>query len=365
MPEPRAIATQAGAGAPKHVLLVKLSSLGDVVHTLPALQDMRAAYPGIAVDWVVEKAFAPIVREALGIGQVHVCELRKWRNSVRSAQTRQEWSAFRQALAGAEDFAGYDAVIDAQGLTKSALVASLAARSASGKRYALGNRTEGSSWERPTRWLSDVPVRLPTRIDAVQRGRALCAAALGYSLDGVPANFGLLSRAQRMRSTIKQVVFVHGTSRADKLWPEANWLALALKFRAQGYRIMLPHGSDDEMARAKRLAAAIAAQSKGAPHNAVQVWPRMPLHLLAEAIAGSWGVVGVDSGLSHIATALDLPHVQLYNFDTAWRTGPSLHKDWQQGGKQLSVVGEGASATVAGLAPTVDVVWQAWLTVSA
>jgi heptosyltransferase I len=95
----------------------------------------------------------------------------------------------------------------------------------------------------------------------------------------------------------------------------------------------------------------------------VQVWPRMPLNLLAEALAGCWGVVGVDSGLSHIATALDLPHVQLYNFATAWRTGPLEVSTAPAGAKQVSVVGEGATATTAGQVPTVDAVWRAWLKV--
>ncbi len=359
MPEPRAIRL---AAAPPHVLVVKLSSLGDVVHTLPAVQDLRGALPGAHIDWVVEQAFAPLVRQVQGIGRVIPCELRRWRHSPRSPQTRAEWAAFRQALVGDDQFAGYDCVIDAQGLTKSALVASLAARSENGKRYSLGNRTEGSSWERPTRWFSDVPIKLPTRIDAVNRSRALFAQVFNYSVQDLPPSYGLLSPKQRLRSSIKQVALVHGTSRADKLWPEDHWVAIALKLRGQGFRIVLPHGSDDEMARAKRLAARISAHSKNQPANAVQVWPRMPLHLLTEALAGCWGVIGVDSGLSHIATALDIAHVQIYNFDTAWRTGPPQHL--QPGLRQLSVVAQGATATQAGTPPLAEAVWQAWLAVA-
>lgn len=366
MPEPRALTLHASltSAAPKHVLMVKLSSLGDVVHAMPAVQDMRGAYPGVCIDWVVEKGFAPLVREVQGIHQVIPCELRKWRKAVTAPETRLEWAAFRAALVGRDDFAGYDAVIDAQGLTKSAIVASLAARSQTGKRYALGNRTDGSSWERPTRWFSDVAIKLPTRIDAIQRTRELCAQALGYSIDGLPASCGLLSPSQRTRSSIKQVALIHGTSRDDKLWPEANWVELALKFRAQGYRIVLPHGSDVEMARAKRLSALIMANDKRSAHNAVQVWPRMPLNLLAEALAGCWGVIGVDSGLSHIATALDVPHVQLYNFDTAWRTGPPVLSDLPSrlrlGARQVSVVGVGAGTHANPVVPELDAVWQAW-----
>jgi heptosyltransferase I len=333
------------------------------VHAMPAVQDMRRSLPSVQIDWVVEKAFAPLVREVQGIGRVIPCELRKWRHTIRDAETRQEWAAFRAELAGADDFPGYDAVIDAQGLTKSAFVASFAARSENGKRYSLGNRTEGSSWERPTRWLSDLPIKLPVRTDAIQRTRLLCAKALGYSLDGLPLDYGLLKPEQKVRSSIKQIALVHGTSRADKLWPEENWIALALKFRSLGYRIVLPHGGDEEMARAKRISAGIFAAAKNTPHNAVTVWPRMPLHLLADALGGCWGVVGVDSGLSHIATALDLPHVQLYNFDTAWRTGPVLLEAAPQGARQVSLVSPGATPKAAGRPLDVDAVWRAWLRV--
>ncbi len=369
MPLPRAIGLSGplvGVDAPQ-ILMVKLSSLGDVVHAMPAVQDIRGAYPNASIDWVVEKSFAPIVRAVQGINRVIPCELRKWRKSVTAPQTRMEWASFRAALDGSDAFGGYDAVIDAQGLTKSALVASLAARSQNGKRYALGNCTDGSSWERPTRWLSDVAVMLPKRIDAITRTRELCARALGYSIDDLPASYGLLKPAQRTRSSIKQVALIHGTSRDDKLWPESSWVELALKFRAQGYRIMLPHGSDVEMARAKRLSAMIMAADKRGAHNTVQVWPRMPLHILAEALAGCWGAIGVDSGLSHIATALDVPHVQLYNFDTAWRTGPPNLVELDsnnRGASGVSVVGVGAKPDSNPVAPTVDAVWQAWLRVA-
>lgn len=333
----------------KRILIVKLSSLGDVVHAMPVVQDMRRALGEVQIDWVVEKAFAPLVREVQGIGQVIGCELRKWRHGVLEQKTRSEWAQFRSALVGPEHFPGYDAVLDVQGLTKSAVVAALAALSHTGVRYAMANRTDGSSYEWPTRWLANRAIALPTHTAAVPRGRLLCAKALSYTLSDAQLaapDYGFLSPAQRARGTVRQVAFVHGTSRDDKLWPDAHWVALGAKFQALGYRVVLPHGSDAEMIRAKTLAA----QIKGA-----QVWPRMPLNVLAEALAGCWGVVGVDSGLSHMAVALDMPHVQIYNFDTAWRTGPP----------QVSEAIQGGQASVFGLpTPTVGAVWAAWLKVA-
>src|SRR6188768_2901915 len=123
------------------ILFVKLSSLGDVVHTMPALQDIRLALPHARIDWVVEKGFAPLVERVDGIGRVIACELRRWRKTPLSAQTRREWRAFREELRSD----AYDAVIDLQGLTKSALVSRAARLSSDGRRHALANRTEGSS----------------------------------------------------------------------------------------------------------------------------------------------------------------------------------------------------------------------------
>jgi len=314
------------------VLIVKLSSLGDVVHAMPAVQDIRSALPQAQIDWVVERGFAPLVRRCEGVQRVIACELRRWRKSPFSAATRRDWRAFKAELQQDE----YDAVIDLQGLTKSALVARLARLAPQGLRFGLAKASEGSSFEAPARWLADVSITLPTHIDAETRSRQLCAKALGYALP-VAKSYGLYSNA----AATPVVALVHGSSRADKLWPLASWHALGRRLNEQGYAVALPHGSDAEEAMAQRIAGGIAR---------ALVWPRLGLDALTDALGGCAGVVGVDSGLSHIAVALDRPHVQIYNFDTAWRTGP------QQSERQRCVFAQPT--------PSVDAVWQAWLAVS-
>lgn len=316
------------------ILLVKLSSLGDVVHAMPALQDIRQAWPHAQIDWVVERGFAPLVARCEGISTVICCELRLWRRQWWRAATRQAWRAFVAQLQGQ----AYDAVIDLQGLSKSALVARLARLAPGGRRYALANRTEGSGYEAPTRWVADVALRLPAHIHAMQRSRELCARALGYSL-GPSLRYGL-DRATDpgLGPGSRCVALVHGTSRDDKLWPEPLWQALGERLLAQGCTLALPHGSASELARAERLAQALG------PH--ASVWPRMALDALTQQLARCHGVIGVDSGLSHIAVALHLPHVQIYNFDTAWRTGP------------LGVTGQ--CSVVGQPHPSLDAVWHSW-----
>jgi len=140
-------------------------------------------------------------------------------------------------------------------------------------------------------------------------------------------------------------VFVHGTSRDDKLWPEDHWIELGRRAIGRGWRIALPQAGAHELERARRLQVTLG--------DAAEVWPSLSLDAVVDRMATTQGVIGVDSGLSHIAVALDLPHVQLYNFPTAWRTGPQAAHGHAH---QMSVQ---APST-----PSVDDVWAAWLTVS-
>jgi heptosyltransferase-1 len=331
-----------------NILIVKLSSLGDVVHTMPAVQDIRRMLPQARIDWVVERSFAPLVQRCAGVHRVIPCELRRWRKAPFAAQTRAEWAAFKSELRRET----YDAVIDLQGLSKSALVAWLARLAPGGRRYALANRTEGSGYEAPTRWVAHRAIYIEPHVHAVRRSRELCAQALGYAM---PAKelFGLQPDAGQGDVAPERVAvgvlgarpcvaLVHGSSRVDKQWPPTHWLELAHRLDEAGFGVALLHGTDDEQRRSEMLA-------RGMSHAVV--WPRLALDALTDALAGCAGVIGVDSGLSHIAVALDLPHVQIYNFDTAWRTGPIERP------RQRSVYAQPA--------PSVDAVWRAWIQVQA
>ncbi len=343
------------------ILIVKLSSLGDVVHAMPAVQDLRAAYPDARIDWVVESAFVPLIHRCEGVARVIACDLRRWRKSPLADNTRREWSVFKAALRQVR----YDYVIDLQGLTKSALVSWLACTTPTGRRVAMANQTEGSSYEAPTRWVADKTVRLETHVHAVQRSRLVCGAALAYSVQphadfGLQPATGTRSRAVAMpvKSSLGSnpfvprkpvVALVHGTSRRDKEWPVSSWVALGQRLNHRGFTVALAHGSAAELATSQAIAAVL---------DDAWLWPLLALDALVDTMATCAGVVGVDSGLSHIAVALGLPHVQIYNFDTAWRTGPGVDPvagpfaAGQPAGKQVSVF--------ATPQPELNAVWQAW-----
>jgi len=316
------------------VLIVKLSSLGDVVHTLPVVADIRAAHPGARVDWVVEPAFAPLVERVAGVANVIECPLRRWtRAGWWRATTRSELGAFVGRLRRDR----YEAVVELQGLTKAALVAALAR----GPSWGLANRTDGASHEWPARFLATHAVRVEQHSHALDRARELVAKALDTNIE-VPPDFGLRARRLATPERERTVVLVHGTTRVDKLWPDDHWIELGARLVEEGWNVALPHAGADEAKRARLLAEAIGGAS-------CAVWPAMELGAFIDRLAATAGVIGVDSGPSHIAVALGLPHVQIYNHPTSWRTGPQPRHG---AGLQVSVEDEPT--------PSVGVVWSAW-----
>jgi heptosyltransferase-1 len=321
------------AAGPLRVLIVKLSSLGDVVHALPVVADIRAAYPRAAVDWVVEPSFAPLLRRVEGIAEVIELPLRRWTQAgLWKPSVGREMRAFVARLRRER----YDAIVDLQGLTKSALVARLAR----GRSFGLANRTDGASHEPPARWLVSKAIRVEPHSHALDRSRELVASALGTRADA-PPSFGLAPGAAEAGERPRTVVLIHGTSRADKLWPQESWIELGRRLADEGWAVALPQSGSEEGKRARAIAAAIGGDCT--------VWPALDLGTFIDRLAASGGAIGVDSGPSHIAVALGLPHVQLYNFPTSWRTGPQAR---HSAGLQVSVEGEPM--------PTVAAVWAAW-----
>jgi heptosyltransferase-1 len=313
-----------------NILIVKMSSLGDVIQTIPVVQDLRNQFPTANIDWMVEEAFAPLVDRVLGVRRVLPLAQRRWRKSRWSEATRRERSHFDHTLKQQS----YDAVIDFQGLIKSALEARCAHLSPGGFSATYGNRSDACGYEWPVQLLLQRKLPMPTRIHAVARYRMLAGLAMGYEPQG-PAVYPLSSAGATAHST---VVFAHGTTRADNEWQEAHWVELGQRLIDSGKRIALPHANATELALVMRMAQALG--------DKVEIWPRANLSGVMDRMAATGGVIGVDSGLSHMAVSLDLPHVQIFSQPRAWRAGPVGCSH------QIAVGGEQA--------PTVDMVWQTW-----
>jgi heptosyltransferase-1 len=274
------------------ILLVKTSSLGDVVHNLPVATDIRRRFPGAAIDWVVEEAYAPLVRLHPAVRRAIPVAMRRWRRSLGAVATWKEMRALRATLAEH----AYDAVIDTQGLAKSALIV----RRARGTKHGYSRATV----REPLAALAyDETHDVPRAQHAVERNRQLAAAALGYAIDG-PPDYGLrLPAGEPLHLPQPYCVLLHATSRSDKLWPEADWQALGATLAARGFACVLPWGSADEAARSRRLAGAI-------PDAVVP--DAMALDPLAALLGRAALVVGVDTGLAHLAVAAGAPTVAVF-----------------------------------------------------
>ncbi|MCX8086123.1 MAG: lipopolysaccharide heptosyltransferase I [Rhodocyclaceae bacterium] len=280
------------------LLLVKTSSLGDVIHNLPVASDIRRRFPGAQIDWVVEEGFAEIPRLHPAVGGVIPVAVRRWRKAPLSAATWREIMAYRRAVCrpASAELTAYDAVIDAQGLVKSALLTALA----SGKKFGFAAPREGLA-----ALAYDVAVDVPRGLHAVTRNRLLAAGALGYSLADLPLDYGI--SAPPLKAGWLKVgayaVLLTATSRADKEWPESDWRTLGAALNARGLACVLPGGSEAERTRAGRIARQL---ERGIAA------PAMNLTELVGLLAGAKLVIGVDTGLVHLAAALGRPTVAIY-----------------------------------------------------
>jgi len=272
------------------ILLVKTSSLGDLVHNLPVVCDIHRAVPDAAVDWVVEETYEAIPRLHRGVRSVIPMSVRRWRKSWWRSETRSELQAGIARLRAHR----YDAIIDTQGLLKSALVA----RAARGTRYGL----DWASAREPLGWFYDRTFRVPWTMHAVERNRELAARALGYQR--VPdVDYGVDARRDAQRASDRYAVLLHSTSAREKLWREDDWVACAEWLAKRDTRVVLPWGCAEERARSERLACRM-------PHATVPA--SLSLTEAAGLLAGAQLVIGLDTGLTHLAGALGVPTVAVY-----------------------------------------------------
>lgn len=313
----------------QQILFVKLSSLGDVIHHLPAVTDLARHLPEARIAWAVEEAYADLVRLHPAVAESIPVGLRGLRRHPLQAERWRRIAAARRSLAARR----WDYVVDSQSLIKSALVT----RAAQGKRFGLD---AASAREPAAAWFYDERIEVPRALHAVERNRRLVARVFGYELDG-PADYGLETPpypplwAPRGRFA----VMLHAASRADKRWSDGKWVELARGLSRAGYATVFPGGTEAERIAAARLALLVP--------DAIAA-PPMDLWVAATLLAHASFVVGVDTGLTHLAVALEKTTVGIYRATEPALTG--LH-----GASGVSLGGPGREPTVeqvmAALAP--------------
>ncbi|NYT82727.1 lipopolysaccharide heptosyltransferase I [Alcaligenaceae bacterium] len=282
----------------KKILIVRTSSLGDLVHMLPAMSDIAAHVPGAQIDWIVEESFAEIPGWHRAVSETIPVAHRRWRKHWWSAETRAARAALRKNL----DARHYDIVLDMQALMKSIWLV----RQTHGLRHGLDMR---SAREPLASLFYDVKHTVEFWQPAVARQRKLAAAAFGYTYEG-PPDFGL----ERITDGVEiqpYAVIMPSASRDDKLWPEEDWHKVFGRLREKGLSLKLLSGSPTETARAQKLVQGNAE---------AEVLPRMSLTEVAKVLAGARIMVGLDSGLTHLSAGLGRPTIGIYKASTPVRT---------------------------------------------
>jgi heptosyltransferase-1 len=285
------------------VLIVKTSSMGDVIHTFPALQDALHARPDTAFDWCVEEAFAGIVALHPAVGTIHTVAIRRWRKALFDLGTWREAAALRRALR----MGGYDLVIDAQGLLKSALVARQAGAPIAG--------FDRSSAREPSAALFyDASYGVARDLHAIERTRRLFGLALGYEPDLSTLGSGIVAPPGHLAGIVGNTAFLlHGTSREDKKWPVEDWIETARLLDERGFKPVTTWSNQPE----KMVAEAVA---RSVPSTIVV--PRSPLSEIAAIVGRSTLVIGADTGLTHLASAFGLPTIAVFLTTEPGLTGP-------------------------------------------
>jgi heptosyltransferase I len=296
------------------LLIVKTSSMGDLVHAVPVVSDVLRAHPKAHIDWLVEPRFAAIPKMHPGVQQVIELPWRRWRKQLTSLST---WSAMR-ALRAQLQAQRYDLVLDLQGLVKSALWARQAGAPVAGyDRASIREAVAASLYQRTA--------RVPRQAQAVHRNRLLAAAHLGYALpklsapagaDHAPhptapnsaagplgqADFGLHAPAPGWVPKVRYAVLIPNASRPEKLWPERHWTAVGRALSERGWTPLVLWGNEAEQTLAERIAAGCDGD----------VPPFLKVGEMAAVLAGAQQVVGLDTGFTHLAAALGRPTVGIY-----------------------------------------------------
>jgi heptosyltransferase I len=290
------------------ILIVKTSSMGDVIHTLPAITDIRRHLPNAQIDWLVETPFHQIVKLHPAVTQAIPISWRKWRKNPLDSVVRQSIKTTITTLREAK----YDVVIDLQGLLKSAFWVSLA----------HGKQSHGFNWNSAREPLASMLYshkhNISLSVLAIERSRLLCAAALDYSVN-VKRAFSIQAPPQNdndWQVSEPYVVFVHGSSDDARLWPQHHWIELARKAHQNGLSVALVWGSDAERERSKALQ--LDMQRFGV---ITYTPPFLTIAQTAQVLGHARAVVGLDTGFTHLAGALTVPCISIHRTHDPARTG--------------------------------------------
>ena len=305
------------------VLVLRLTSMGDVVLTLPAVNDMLENIPGITIDWMVEKPFASIVQMNPKINLVHTAHWRKWRKALFKAETRNAIKEFRHKLKAVQ----YDVVIDFQGQIAKSIFLGVMANGP-----LMGFAKQGLR-EPLAALFYRKKAEVSKSLHLVPRSRALAAQIFDYPIPRTPARYGIAAGKPYWLPSEpdkKYAVMIPHRSRHEAPWPMENWIAIGKKLKALNINVAVLWGSPAEEFFSQEIAA----------HFGGEVAPFLTVAQAAALLEHAHVVIGLDTGFTHLATALERPTIALHcDFDPklAGLVGSAFHISMGGGGTYASL----------------------------
>ncbi|CAL1328984.1 lipopolysaccharide heptosyltransferase RfaC [Candidatus Providencia siddallii] len=295
------------------VLLIKTSSMGDIIHCLPALTDAKKIIPNIKFDWVIEKDYSQIPTWHNATKNIFIAPIRQWRKNLFSTKVKIERNIFYKKLQKTY----YDAIIDAQGLLKSVFFVT---RFSNGIKHGYDFY---SITEKLASFFYNQKHYIKKQQHAVERIRQLFAKSLKYKYKNTKGDFNIINFFSKLTNKTSKpyIIFLHSTTRKNKHWPENHWRELIFNIKKLNIKIKLPWSNTYEQQRAFRLAK---------DFNFVNILPKMTLIEIGQQIFNAKAIVSVDTGLSHLASALNIPNITIFG-----PTNPKLIGGY--GEKQYSI----------------------------
>lgn len=272
------------------VLLVKMSSLGDIIHSFAAVHDFKMRFPNVQLTWAAEEAYVSLLAEHPDVDVVLPVPLRRLRKTSHLWFLTREWRMFRKHFSALP----FDLAIDAQGLLKSAV---LTYKASAPQKVGFDYK---SAREAPATAFYNRTIAVDKTLHAVTRTRELFAQTFSYTFDRQNPNFGLSPLYEQQQ---KQLLFFHATSWLSKTLPKRTWQQLAHLATTAGYDVLLPWGNKKEFSQAQQIAG---------KNMKCRILPAMDIPALGQLLARSAGAISVDTGLGHLAGAYGLPVLGIF-----------------------------------------------------
>ena len=273
------------------ILIVKLTSLGDLIHTMPAITDIQHNSSEVELDWLVDEQFSEIPAWHSFVNKTIAIGLRRWRRNINSRSLSEFMNCISEIRSK-----NYDFIVDVQGLLKSSILGSIIAKGES-HGYA-----DTSIKEKYASLFYNYKYHVPLNLHAVTRIRNLCSQVLNYSIDEAEINYGVKEQLQN-KERDNYIVLIPHSSNPIKNWEEKKWIELAKLINAEGLKVKVSWGSEFEKQQATRIAQA----------SNTEVAEKLNLNInsIGKFLAKAKAVVSLDTGFSHIAAALETPNICL------------------------------------------------------